>query len=82
MFTLLINGKPVPGVGDLPVSRTKITVTWGNHGQGQRGGLLPNTGTPDDPMDRDTVRRNFESIPDPRGGGAASAGKGGTGSTA
>jgi hypothetical protein len=85
MFTLLINGKPVDGLGSLPVNATKITVTWGNHGQGPGGGAQPPfTGPPDDPMDRDTVRRNFEDTPNPRagGGGSASGGKGGPGSTA
>ena len=84
-FTLLVNGNPVAGLGPLPVDTTKISIRWGNHGGGPGGGAQPpTTGTPNDPMDRDTVRRNFESIPNPGGGGggSASAGKGGTGSMA
>ena len=83
-FTLLINGRAVD-VGPLPVNTTKITVKWGNHGGGPGGGQQPPfTGPPDDPMDRDTVRRNFENTPNPQagGGGMASGGKGGTGSMA
>jgi hypothetical protein len=73
-FTLLINGEPVPGVGDLPINTTKITVKWGSHGRGPGGGAQPPfTGPPDDPMDRDTVKKNFEKIPNPKRGGSASA---------
>jgi hypothetical protein len=82
VFTLLINGKPVPGLPDLPVDSTKISVTWGSHGPGNP---IPDSGADGVPLDQDKVMSNFGRLvaaSNPGGGGASGGGKGGAGSSA
>jgi len=80
LFTLLVNGEPVPGLPPLPVDNTKISVLWGEHGPGNP---TPDTSAVGVAMDKEKVRGYFgRLVATSTPGGGPSGGKGGKSSDA